>query len=174
MRTKKEQALLEALEGAAAQHGLELVDVELSGSGAARIVRVYLDDPSAVQGPDIDVLVAANVWVEAIVEATDTSKGRYTLEVSSPGIDRPLRTLAHFMRFASRGEIVQIKTVPVEGRGNWTGELVAVEEADGQTFIVIDIEGMRHRIPFEQIQKARIKGKIDFKGNDDRRDQDVI
>jgi ribosome maturation factor RimP len=169
MRTKKEQALLEALEGAAVEHGFELVDLELGGGGCARVVRVYLDRPPEAGGLDIDTLAAANPWVEAAVEAANPFAGPYTLEVSSPGIDRPLRTREHFARFV--GEAVHLVTEPLEGRRSWTGELVGADDADGICWVRLGIDGLEHRIPLGMIRKARVKGRCDF---NDRRDQDVI
>jgi ribosome maturation factor RimP len=90
------------------------------------------------------------------------------LEVSSPGIDRPLRTPAHFSRFA--GETAQISTAPISGRRSWTGELLGIEEADGELQVLLKIEDTVHHIPFGMIQKAKVKGRIEFNG----KDQDVI
>jgi ribosome maturation factor RimP len=172
-RTKKEQALLDALESAARDHGFELVDARLGALGATRVVRVYLDRPDAAEALSVDALAEANAWVSPIVESIDPVPGRYALEVSSPGIDRPLRLLAHFARFV--GETVQLETEPLAGRRKWTGELVGLEAADGSAWVagvgesededalvLINIEEERQRIPFAKIKKAHVKGRVDF------------
>ena len=80
------------------------------------------------------------------------------LEVSSPGIDRPLRTPEHFARFA--GETVTVKTTgPIDGRSSFTGELLGFE--DGCVMVAADGAGTL-RIPYDNIKKARVKGTIDF------------
>ncbi len=88
----------------------------------------------------------------------DPVPGPYTLEVSSPGIDRPLRTREHFERFA--GQTVTVKTKPVYGERNaWTGTLVGVEGDD----VVLEVADQQVRVPFQSVQKARLKGVVDFK-----------
>ncbi|MDR2197045.1 MAG: ribosome maturation factor RimP [Coriobacteriales bacterium] len=179
MRTKKEQALLEILESVAAAHGFELVDLQISGAQGARVVRVFLDRAPEAGGLGIDALAEANAWVGPVVEELDPVSGRYTLEVSSPGIDRPLRTTAHFARFV--GETVHLATESFEGRRSWTGELVGLEDVpvrpagaedarEGEALILLNIAGTVHRIPYGKIRKAHVKGRVDFK----ERDQDVI
>ena len=87
-----------------------------------------------------------------------TLPGAYMLEVSSPGIDRPLRTPEHFARFA--GETVTVKTTgPIDGRSSFTGELLGFE--DGCVMVAADGAGT-FRIPYDNIKKARVKGTIDF------------
>jgi ribosome maturation factor RimP len=154
MESAKRQRLIPVLEAATEENGFELVDIELAGTGRARVVRVLLDREG---GLGIDDLTEANLWVSAIVEESDPYAGAYALEVSSPGIDRPLRTLGHFARFV--GEEAKLTTEPIDGRGNWTGTLVGVEGAD----ILLAIDGEVNRVPYEKIRKARLKGRIDFK-----------
>jgi ribosome maturation factor RimP len=153
VKGEKLQRLTDALEAAAAENGFEFVDVELSGVGSARIVRVFLDKEG---GLGVDELAEANLWVDAAIEAHEPYSGAYTLEVSSPGIDRPLRTLEHFARFA--GEEAKLTTELVDGRGNWTGTLAGVDGSD----ILLVIDGQTCRIPHEKMKKARLKGRVDF------------
>ena len=80
----------------------------------------------------------------------------YTLEVSSPGIDRPLRTAEHFARFV--GDTAVLKTQPVDGRGSWTGAIASVEG----DVVVLDVDGAEARIPMDTIKRAHLKGTIDF------------
>lgn len=92
------------------------------------------------------------------MDELDPFPGAYMLEVSSPGIDRPLRTPEHFARFA--GETVMVKTTgPIDGRSSFTGELLGFE--DGCVMVAADGAGT-FRIPYDNIKKARVKGTIDF------------
>jgi ribosome maturation factor RimP len=157
VKDKKRQRLVDALEAAAANNDFEFVDVEFSGTGRTRIIRVFLDREG---GLGIDDLARANLWVDAAIEGNEPWSGAYTLEVSSPGIDRPLRTLEHFARFV--GEEAKLVTEPLDGRSNWTGTLVGVE---GET-ILLAAGDETCRIPQGVIRRARLKGRVDFKAND--------
>jgi ribosome maturation factor RimP len=166
VKNEKRQRLLSALEAAAANNGFEFVDVEFSGTGQARVIRVFLDREG---GLGIDDLAEANSWVDAAIEGNEPWSGAYALEVSSPGIDRPLRTLEHFSRFI--GEEAKLATEPLDGRGNWTGALVGVED----DAVLLAVGNETRRIPYEIIKKARLKGRVDFKTSgvgDNKNDKD--
>jgi ribosome maturation factor RimP len=167
VKDDRRQRLITVLEAPAAEHGFELVDVEFGGSpgpgGGARVVRVLLDRPGGI---GIDDLAAANLWVDAAIEGNEPYSGAWVLEVSSPGIDRPLRTLEHFARFA--GEDVRLTTGPIDGRGAWTGRLAGIDS----DAVLLVIDGTTWRIPHEKIKKAHVKGRVDFK--DKERTDDVI
>lgn len=90
------------------------------------------------------------------MDELDPFPGAYTLEVSSPGIDRPLRTAEHFARFV--GDTAVLKTQPVDGRGSWTGAIASVEG----DVVVLDVDGAEARIPMDTIKRAHLKGTIDF------------
>ena len=142
MLTAKEKSLLSALEPRAASEGVEIVTLEIVGSKKAPTIRVYIDA----------------AWVGDVMDELDPFPGAYMLEVSSPGIDRPLRTPEHFARFA--GETVTVKTTgPIDGRSSFTGELLGFE--DGCVMVAADGAGT-FRIPYDNIKKARVKGTIDF------------
>ena len=153
MKSDREQRLIEALEPVALTYGFELVDVELSGSANNRVVRVFLDKEGGI---GIEDIAEANRWIDPIVEKHEPYSGSFDLEVSSPGIDRPLRTPEHFMRYI--GEEARISTVSVDGRSNWTGVIEGVEGPE----LILSIEGQSYRLPFEKIKKAHLKGRIDF------------
>lgn len=105
--------------------GLDLYDVECSGSGAARIVRVTV---TAAAGVDIDTLASLTRTIEPLVD--DLVDGRYQLEVSSPGLERNLRLPAHFA--GARGERISVKYTDPAGRTERRhGTLVAMEPATG-------------------------------------------
>ena len=154
MLSGKEQSLLDALEPRASQEGVELVSLEIAGARKAPTIRVFIDTD---HGVGFDELAAAQSWINEIMDEIDPFPGAYTLEVSSPGIDRPLRTVEHFQRFV--GERAVVKTNgPVEGRSNFTGEIVsATDEA-----VVIDCDGTTYQIPFTQVKRANLKGTVSF------------
>lgn len=155
MLTAKEQSLLRALEPRAAQEGVEVVTVEVVGSRKAPTIRVYIDGPD---GMSFDELSQAQGWIDGIVEELDPFPGAYMLEVSSPGIDRPLRTLEHFARFA--GETVVVKmAAPVEGRSTFTGTL---EGTEGDA-VRLTCDGATVDLPFDGIKRAHLKGTVSFK-----------
>lgn len=154
MLTKTEQSLLAALEPTAEQNGVEIITVEVVGGKKAPTIRVYIDHPDGVS---FDVLSSTQAWINDIMDRIDPFPGAYTLEVSSPGIDRPLRTADHFARFA--GEKAVIKTTePIDGRSTWTGELVGVDGSD----VVLNVDGQDRLIPLSTIKRANVKGVIDF------------
>ena len=155
MLSKKEQQLLDALAPRAEQEGVEIVTVEVAGAKKAPTIRVYIDTPDGVS---FDELSSAQAWINDLMDELDPFPGAYTLEVSSPGIDRPLRTPEHFARFA--GETVTVKTTgPIDGRSSFTGELLGFE--DGCVIVAAD-GADTFRIPYDNIKKARVKGTIDF------------
>lgn len=154
MLSAKEQKLLEALEPQALAHGMELVTVEVVGSKKAPTIRVYLDCEGGV---GFDELSSAQEWINTLMDELDPFPGAYTLEVSSPGIDRPLRTLEHFERFAGEKANI-ILTEPYQGRAKWVGTLKGVEE----NAVLLMADGIVETFPYDHIKKAHVIGTIDF------------
>ena len=111
--------------------GVELVDLEEAGNRAHRIVRLYIDHPGGVTH---DLCSRVSEVVGAALDETDYAEGPYSLEVSSPGIERVLKKQAHFE--AQVGQKVYVKTfAPVEGQKVWQGIL---REVRGDSVIVDD------------------------------------
>lgn len=155
MKTKNLEELILALEPAAAKHGFEIVDAEILGSSKSPILRIYIDKEDGIDLDDISQ--AQQDWLEPIVDYVDPIQGNYMLEVSSPGIDRPLRTREHFERFA--GEEVKITAEPIDGRKRFSGTLIGIED----DMVIVESEGDRFSIALDSIQKAKVLGKIEFK-----------
>ncbi|HET6604404.1 MAG TPA: ribosome maturation factor RimP [Xanthomonadaceae bacterium] len=134
---------------ATASLGLELLGVEWAPSSSRSLLRLYIDAPGrAVTLEDCE---AVSREVEAVLDVHDPIKGRYTLEVSSPGLDRPLFTAAQFERHL--GEQVRLTlALPVDGRRRLSGRIVAVE---GGTVVLAAAEG-EVRIDSGVIEMARI------------------
>lgn len=124
--------------------GLQLLGIEYLPAPGGAVLRLYLDVPDAEAGArhvTIDDCEAVSREVSARLDVEDPISGNYTLEVSSPGVDRPLFTPAQFARFVGEKAKVGLK-LPQEGRRRLTGTIVAVEgeriefEVDGQPFAV--------------------------------------
>ena len=153
----REDRLIEALEPLASEHGLDLVTVEVAGTRKRPILRVFLDTPAG--GITLDELVDAQEWVDATIEEVDPFIESYDLEVSSPGIDRPLRKRTDFDRFA--GEMTVIYLKPGAPRSTYTG---ISHGLDGDELVLEMEDGTMERIAFDRIKRAHIIGQIDFGG----------
>lgn len=154
--TSKEQSILAALEPRAKAEGLEVVTIEVVGSRKAPTIRVYLDKPKGIAFDDI---TAAQVWVNEIMDELDPFPGAYTLEVSSPGIDRPLRTPEHFARFAGE-DVYLMTTAPIDGQSRFNAVLAGFDEQANA--VLLDAESGRVEVPLDEVKKAHVKGKIEF------------
>ncbi len=129
----------EVVEAPLASSDLELVDVEHNGN----LLRVTVDRPGGV---DLDAISDATRLVSDALDRTDVVPGRYVLEVSSPGVERPLRTPEHFRRFV--GTTVAVRTRPgTDGDRRVEGEL---EAADDQGVVVAG-----RRLAYDEIERAR-------------------
>lgn len=153
----REDRLIEALEPLASEHGLDLVTVEVAGTRKRPILRVFLDTPAG--GITLDELVDAQEWVDATIEEVDPFIESYDLEVSSPGIDRPLRKRTDFDRFAGETTVIYLK--PGAPRSKYTG---ISHGLDGDELVLEMEDGTMERIAFDRIKRAHIIGQIDFGG----------
>jgi ribosome maturation factor RimP len=147
-----EQTLSELLTPVVAGLGLEFVGLEYAPQGAYSLLRIYIDAPAGVTVEDCE---RVSHQVSGVLEVEDPIKSHYTLEVSSPGLDRPLFTPDHYARFA--GERVKVRLrVPVEGRRNLTGVLTQVTD----TGVTVDVEGVLVSVTFDQIDRARLVPEV--------------
>ncbi len=127
--------------------GLELWEVRLRGEGGRSVLHVSVDREGGV---DLDTIAEVSEKLSRRLDLQDFGPPRYALEVSSPGLERRLRTRRHFE--LSAGQQVKVKTVvPVDGRTVHEGELVS---ADAEA-IVIASEGGERRVPYADIGSAR-------------------
>jgi len=147
-------ALMRLLEPAIEALDYELVDLEYLREGRGGILRIYIDRPARESSGQITVDDCARVSqaMSRALETQDPIEGHYTLEVSSPGFDRILRTRAHFERFSGARIAVELK-LPIDGRRRFTGVLKSVA-ADT---IVVEVDGKAHSLPLDRIQKARLR-----------------
>jgi len=147
-------ALMRLLEPPIEALGFDVVDIEFAREGRGGVLRIFIDRRAQDSGLGITVDDCANVShaVSQVLETQDPIKGHYTLEVSSPGFDRILRTRAHFERFVGARIFAELK-VPLDGRRRFVGELKSIA---GDT-IVVEVDGKAHSLPLERIQKARLR-----------------
>ncbi|MCO4025995.1 ribosome maturation factor RimP [Pseudomonas aeruginosa] len=133
--------------------GYECWGVEFISQGRHSVLRVYIDRPEGIL---IDDCEAVSRQVSGILDVEDPISGEYTLEVSSPGRDRPLFTLEQFAKHA--GEQVKIRLrSPYEGRRNYQGILRGVEEQD----VVVLVDDHEYLLPIDSIDKANIIPRFD-------------
>jgi ribosome maturation factor RimP len=128
--------------------GMEIVDIEFrhEGSRGGRVLRLYVDKQG---GPNVDDLSRVSRQLSEVLDAQDTIDGAYTLEVSSPGINRPLKKPEHFSRFV--GKRIRIRTRDlIEGRRSFLGIL---DEVAGNS-VRLTQEGKQYWIPFSVIEKS--------------------
>jgi ribosome maturation factor RimP len=128
--------------------GMEIIDIELrhEGTRGGRILRVYLDKEG---GPNVDDLSRVSRQLSDLLDTHDAVDGAYTLEVSSPGINRPLRRPEHFTRFV--GKRVRVRTRDmINGRRSFLGILRSVLGDQ----IALTQDGVEYQIPFSVIEKS--------------------
>jgi len=143
------ESVTKTIEQVLASYGMELVDVEYQREHGGWVVRVYLDKEGGITLDDCSLISGE---VGEIIEVNDIIGHPYTLEVSSPGLNRPLKREKDFTR--SIGKRVKIKTkVAIDGQKNFIGELLRYE---GDT-IILGIEGREQTIPFSLILKANLE-----------------
>jgi ribosome maturation factor RimP len=148
------------LEPILVRDGYELVDVEWVRGGGRWTLRVFIDRAAGVNVDDCQLVSRT---IEPVLDVEDFIEPAYDLEVSSPGLDRPLRKPEHFARYA--GQRVQVKAYgPIAGtaeasaaRKSWTGRLEGYR--DGA--VLVDIDGVLHRIPHDQIAKAHLEYDVE-------------
>ena len=140
--------LIKLLEPTIEHLGLELTDLELKLGGKGGLVRIFIDKEAGI---DIDDCAMVSHRVSAILDVENPVPGNYTLEVSSPGLDRALTKLKHFQRFMGKDIRVKLR-FPLDGRRNFRGALTsAIDEK-----IEVDIDGKSYSLPLETIESARL------------------
>lgn len=134
--------------------GLELLGIEYLPASGGALVRLYIDVPQAegsAHSVGIEECESVSREVSAQLDVEDPITGNYTLEVSSPGIDRPLFSTAQFARFIGESAKITLK-LPQDGRRRLQGKILHV---DGQT-IVLDVDKSEFTVDASNIDKARL------------------
>ena len=151
-KAETNKVILAALEERAADHGVDIVDVEVVGATKNPCVRVYIDHADE-DAPTIslDEVAAETGWIGEVLDELDPIPASYNLEVSSPGLARPLRRARDIERFA--GNEVQLTTTAVEGRRKYTGKLEGMEGEN----VVLVCDGERVEVPLDEVKKCNVK-----------------
>ena len=135
---------------------MELIDVECLKMRSRWVVRIYMDKETGIT---LDNCSEISNQVGDILDIHEVLPGSYTLEVSSPGLDRPLVRDKDFMKY--RGCKVHVRvTEKLEGIRNFRGKLVDFCEEKGKKVLVIDITGKTYRIPRDMVVKANIEYEV--------------
>lgn len=133
--------------------GFDLIEIEHFPNPKHGVLRLYIDKPEGADsaGVVIEDCSAVSRQISALIDVEDPVRGQFNLEVSSPGLDRPLRRLKDFQRFT--GSLVKLKTVmPLQGQRNFKGRLLSASEET----VVIETDTEEISLPMHAIEKARI------------------
>lgn len=143
------EAVRKIVEPVVTRQGLELVDVEYRGELQGWVLRIYIDRENGVNVGDCSRVSSE---IGTILDVEDPIPQSYHLEVSSPGLNRPLKREEDYQKY--QGSLVKIRTVaPIDGRQNFTGRLLGC--SNGQ--VQVEIGEKRWEIPFSQITKANLQ-----------------
>ena len=144
----KMKLLQELIEPSVTALGFELWGIEFLSQGKHSTLRVYIDSENGIT---VDDCAAVSHQVSGIMDVEDPIAGNYTLEVSSPGMDRPLFTLEQFEAYA--GSVIQVRLrIAFEGRRKFKGVLNGVEGDD----ILVVVDNEEYMLPIEYIDRANI------------------
>jgi ribosome maturation factor RimP len=153
---RQHERVRELIEPSVVALGYELVGVEYLPRGTGGLLRVYIDSP---EGVNVDDCERVSRQVSGVLDVEDPISGPYNLEVSSPGLDRPLFKAEDFARFA--GQRIKVRLdVPVDGRRNVTGVLQGLSEG----CVIVDEDGARRELPEDAIGRAHLIPDYDFGG----------
>jgi ribosome maturation factor RimP len=148
---RAQERLIQLMEPTVSGLGYELVGVEFDGR--LRVLRVYIDSPAGIT---VDDCSRVSYQVSGLLDVEDPIPGRYQLEISSPGMDRPLFALEHYERF--KGSMVRLQLGRlIEGRRRFRARLLGVE---GDTVVLQEGEET-FRVPYDSIEKARLSPEFD-------------
>lgn len=148
-----ENRLAEMLDPAVAAAGFELLGVEFVRAGKHSTLRVYIDHENGI---DVDDCALVSQQVSAVLDVEDPINTEYNLEVSSPGMDRPLFKHAHYADVV--GEVISLRLrIAQDGRRNFKGELLACEQDN----IVIKVDNETFSLVLDNIEKANLVPNFD-------------
>jgi len=150
-RTAVTEKIQQIAERVGKSAGLEIVDVQLLGGGGSRLLRIFIDKPEGVSHADCEFI---SQQVGTILDVEDVVPGsRYTLEVSSPGVERKITKPGEFERFVGQKVKIVLRQ-PVENQRHWVGALTSFAEG------IITLEpspGRSVQFPLDQVEKANLK-----------------
>jgi len=154
------ERIIELVGPAVESEGLELVELECLRMKTRWLVRIFIDREG---GATLDDCAALSHQVGDLLNVHDLPPGPYTLEVSTPGLDRPLTRDKDFEKY--RGARVRIRTrEPIDGSRNFAGTYVDYAAEGGRRIVTLDVDGRAVRIDRENIQKANLEYDITGSG----------
>jgi ribosome maturation factor RimP len=148
MSLDKSEQIWELLAPAVRALGFELWGVEHHSGSTPVLLRIYIDHPDGIT---VDDCSAVSDQVSAVLDVEEPIRGEYTLEVSSPGIERPLFTPEQYRQYAG-GEVKVRLAWPEHGRRNFRGRLLSVSDSG----IEVEVDGAAYALPFGAIARARL------------------
>ena len=143
----------ELIEPAVIALGYELVGIEYVPQGAYSMLRIYID---ADDGINLDDCTKVSHQVSGLLDVEDIISGQYNLEVSSPGLDRPLFTLEHFRRFVGQDAKIRL-SMPLEGQRRFKGRITSVSDEA----VLLNVEENEVVLPIDLIEKANLIAELD-------------
>jgi len=152
MKPVDQHKLQSLVEPVVTGQGYELVDVEFKNELGSWILRVYIDNPRAEGGVGLDDCATVSRELSAVLDVDDVIPGHYSLEVSSPGLNRPLKKEADFARFVGKKAKIRTRHPVGESRRNFSGTLVAVDGGK----VKIDVGDQVCEVPVDDVEKANL------------------
>lgn len=151
--SSKDKLLEQLIEPVVQSLGFEFWGLELSGRGQHTLLRIYIESE---QGITVENCAQVSRQISALMDVEDPIESEYNLEVSSPGMDRPLYTLDHYQRFS--GHQIQLKLrLAYEGQRKFSGLLKGIEEDE----VVLQVDEDEYCFPFETIDQAKVKPDLE-------------
>lgn len=145
----KEQQLIEMLKPVVEAMGYDFWGLEYIAQGKNSVLRIFIDGENGI---NVDDCAAVSRQVSGVMDVEDPISSEYNLEVSSPGLDRPIFTLEQFEKYV--GEFVDVKLrYAFEGRRKFKGKLVGIEDGED---IVIHVDNHEYLLPIDSIDKANL------------------
>ena len=149
---KFEQKLTDMLRPAVEETGKNLLGVEYISAGNNSVLRLFIDHENGI---NVDDCAEVSRQVGAILDVEDPISSEYSLEVSSPGVDKPLFEMAHFQSVI--GETINVKSsMPLNGRRKFKGTLVAIEKET----LIIEVDGTDYEIVISNVDKANLVARL--------------
>jgi len=149
MRQEVVSKVEEIAQRVAASDGIEVLEVELKGGGGNQLLRISIDKPEGVSHADCELV---SHQVSTILDVEGVVAGHYTLEVSSPGVERKLLKPKDYIRFQGKKAKVVLRE-PLENRRHWEGTLAGLEGGS----LLLETAGRTVRVPLDQVQRANLK-----------------
>ena len=144
-----EQQVVDLIEPTVQAMGYELLGIEFLGQGQHSRLRLFIDKDAGITLEDCEQV---SHQVSSLLDVEDPIRGQYSLEVSSPGLDRPLFKLAHFMRFVGQGVKLRLRQ-PQVGQRNFKGKIAAIEDA---VLVLRMDDGAEVKVNVSDVEKANL------------------